>query len=75
MLQRVTAMRREPEKGFEPLTPCLQGRCSNQLSYSGAPLIVDRPAETALMARAAFRMGPPPNLGGGPLEWTTRSEG
>ncbi len=21
-------------RGFEPLTPCLQSRCSNQLSYS-----------------------------------------
>ena len=26
----------EPEKGFEPLAPGLQNRCSNQLSYSGA---------------------------------------
>lgn len=26
----------KPERGFEPLTPCLQDRCSDQLSYSGA---------------------------------------
>lgn len=25
----------EPETGFEPVTPCLQDRCSGQLSYSG----------------------------------------
>ena len=27
---------RKPETGFEPVTPCLQDRCSGQLSYSGA---------------------------------------
>ena len=32
---------REPEKGFEPLAPALQERCSDQLSYSGVALIVD----------------------------------
>ena len=26
----------KPEKGFEPLAPGLQDRCSDQLSYSGA---------------------------------------
>jgi integrase len=26
----------KPERGFEPLTPCLQDRCSGHLSYSGA---------------------------------------
>lgn len=32
---------REPEKGFEPLAPALQERCSDQLSYSGArPMVV-----------------------------------
>ena len=25
----------KPEAGFEPATPCLQDRCSDQLSYSG----------------------------------------
>jgi hypothetical protein len=33
----------EPEKGFEPLAPCLQDRCSDQLSYSGLPRMVDGP--------------------------------
>ena len=32
-----TAASREPEIGFEPMTPCLQDRCSDQLSYSGVP--------------------------------------
>ena len=27
-------------RGFEPLTPCLQSRCSSQLSYS--PKLFDR---------------------------------
>ena len=37
----------EPEKGFEPLTPRLQGACSDQLSYSGArPMVVAVPYET-----------------------------
>ena len=27
----------KPEDGFEPSTPCLQDRCSDQLSYSGLP--------------------------------------
>ena len=31
----------KPEKGFEPLAPALQERCSDQLSYSGVFLIVD----------------------------------
>ena len=31
---------REPEKGFEPLAPALQERCSDQLSYSGSRHIV-----------------------------------
>jgi hypothetical protein len=30
------AARVEPEAGFEPATPCLQDRCSDRLSYSGA---------------------------------------
>ena len=34
-------MGRKPEKGFEPLTPRLQGACSDQLSYSGDRYIVD----------------------------------
>ena len=29
-------MKREPEVGFEPTAYALQGRCSDQLSYSGA---------------------------------------
>jgi hypothetical protein len=33
----------EPEDGFEPSTPCLQDRCSDQLSYSGLPRMVDGP--------------------------------
>jgi hypothetical protein len=28
-------IRLKPETGFEPVTPCLQDRCSGQLSYSG----------------------------------------
>ena len=34
-------MGEEPEKGFEPLAPRLQGACSDQLSYSGDRHIVD----------------------------------
>ena len=35
----------EPEKGFEPLAPALQERCSDQLSYSGVlPIVVARVA-------------------------------
>lgn len=38
--------RGEPEKGFEPLTPALQERCSDQLSYSGDHHIVDAAARS-----------------------------
>ncbi len=27
--------------GFEPLTPCVQGRCSSQLSYTPSLVLVD----------------------------------
>src|SRR5688572_607465 len=36
LLEGVAAVRK-PEEGFEPTTFALQGRCSDQLSYSGAP--------------------------------------
>jgi hypothetical protein len=46
-IDRIVALRAviraKPETGFEPVTPCLQDRCSGQLSYSGATLIVQRP--------------------------------
>ena len=29
-------------KGVEPLTPCLQSRCSDQLSYSPTVLIINK---------------------------------
>ena len=28
-------------KGFEPLTPCVQGKCSSQLSYSPISYILN----------------------------------
>lgn len=34
-IERRLGESRKPETGFEPVTPCLQDRCSGQLSYSG----------------------------------------
>ena len=28
-------------KGFEPLTPCVQGKCSSQLSYSPIYIVIN----------------------------------
>ena len=39
-LRRESIEAREPEVGFEPTAYGLQNRCSDQLSYSGAKLMV-----------------------------------
>jgi hypothetical protein len=43
----------KPEDGFEPTTPCLQDRCSDQLSYSGLPRMVDGPQACGQFASAS----------------------
>ena len=46
--------RRKPEKGFEPLAPALQERCSDQLSYSGVQ--ADRSRRPARRRRGLGRV-------------------
>ena len=42
----------KPKRGFEPLTPCLQDRCSDQLSYFGR-IVKCKAAERLSGTRAA----------------------
>ena len=53
----------KPEKGFEPLAPALQERCSDQLSYSGAvlPIVEARGGEDVLLTPDT---GPPTSVSG-----------
>jgi hypothetical protein len=53
---RAPPLRTEPEVGFEPTAYALQGRCSDQLSYSGAALSVAR--STAGLAATAGATAP-----------------
>src|SRR5580693_1853851 len=52
--------RAKPETGFEPVTPCLQDRCSGQLSYSGGrlegsgPAAVTQPVDTGIPLYASL---------------------
>ena len=50
--------RREPETGFEPVTPALRERCSGQLSYSGARPILGRPASASGTSSSTPRSSP-----------------
>src|ERR1700722_520848 len=55
VLFRVAIDRRNPETGFEPVTPCLQDRCSGQLSYSGGKVERSDLGAVTLSARAGMQ--------------------
>ena len=48
LLELKVEQSRKPEKGFEPLAPALQERCSDQLSYSGAVLPIVEAGEAKM---------------------------
>ena len=64
---------REPEKGFEPLAPALQERCSDQLSYSGdAHIVVVRALLRLSRHRQSAQHPMPRRLQGATLEVSER---
>ena len=64
---------KEPEKGFEPLAPRLQGACSDQLSYSGSRHIVISNAACGFAAARSARHRMPMREGGGTLQMRHRT--
>ena len=63
----------KPEKGFEPLAPALQERCSDQLSYSGdSNIVVVRALLRLYRHRQSAQYPMPRGLRGATLEVSER---